>query len=137
MAAGLALTDRRQRAGAALLLLFGVASGWLGATFPCDAGCAGETPTGLAHNLFGLVGFVSVVAAMFVLPRRWTSDASWDRLARATRRLRLVAAAGLTWFVATQALEAQSTAGIAQRVLAASVLSWIGATGWTIAHARR
>jgi hypothetical membrane protein len=119
------------RIGAVLLGYFGVIA-VVHAFLSCDVGCAGSTTTGLLHNVTGLTGFVSTIAAMFVFERRWREDPDWRGHAGFTRVIRLVAIAGLVWFVVTQAADAQATAGIAQRVFAGALVVWVGATGWRL-----
>lgn len=124
------------RIGAALVGAFAVLGAVLQAVFPCDAGCAGATPTGLAHIVLGATGFIAVTAAMFVLPKAWDDRGSWSRLARTTRAVRPVTVAGFLWFIGTQALDAQALAGVAQRLFAASVVAWLAIVGWELARHR-
>lgn len=120
------------RIGAALLGYFGLVA-VVHAFLPCDAGCAGSTTVGFLHNLTGLTGFVAAIAAMFVLGRKWQDDPMWATHAAFTRIIRVVAIAGLVWFVATQAAELESAAaGIAQRTFAGALVVWVGATGWRL-----
>lgn len=122
--------------GATLVGLFGLLSCIGGALIPCDRDCMGATPVGLLHNVAGLTGFVAAIVGAFVLARRWRRDPHWRPHVRFTRICAAVAAAGLVWFVATQALDAQSTAGLAQRTFVAGLLTWIVATAWRIVRGR-
>jgi hypothetical membrane protein len=114
--------------GATLVGLFGLLSCIANGLLPCDRGCLGATPIGLLHNITGLTGFVAAIAGALVLARRWRHDRRWRSHIRFTRIIAALATAGLIWFVATQALDAQSLAGLAQRTFIAALLLWIAAT---------
>lgn len=100
----------------------------------CDVGCKGETPMGLLHNVTGLIGFVAVIAGMLVVAKQWSAVPALRSRVRLTRVLAVVAICGLVTFVATQALDVQSFAGIAQRVFAGSFILWIGSTSARLAR---
>ena len=114
--------------GPVLIGVFGLSSSIANGLLPCDAGCRGETTIGLLHNITGLTGFVAAIVGMFVLARRWRSDPNWRSHVGFTRGAACVASTGLVWFVATQALDAQSLSGIAQRTFAGALLVWITVT---------
>ena len=114
--------------GPALVGFFALSSSIANGLLACDVGCKGQSPVALLHNITGLAGFVAAVAAMLVLARRWRRDPTWRPHARFTRRAAIVALASLLWFVATQATDAQSFAGIAQRIFAGALLLWITLT---------
>lgn len=114
--------------GAALIGIFGLSSGIANGLLPCDADCQGETTIGLLHNITGLAGFVAALVGMFVLARRWRDDPTWRSHVGFTRGAAFVAIAGLIWFVVTQALDAQSLSGIAQRTFVGALLLWITVT---------
>jgi len=120
--------------GPALIGFFGLSSSIANGLLPCDVGCSGETTVGLLHNITGLAGFLAAVVGMFVLARRWKSDSRWQSHVGFTRRAAFVAIGGLVWFVATQALDAQTTSGIAQRVFAGALLLWIATTAARLAR---
>ena len=124
----LARADGRLTLGAALIGVFGVSSCIANALLPCDLACSGETTVGLLHNITGLAGFIAAIAGMIVLSRSWRGDPNWRSQARFTLAAAVVAIGGLVWFVATQALDAQSLAGIAQRTFIAALLTWIAVT---------
>lgn len=94
----------------------------------CDEGCEGETTVGLLHNVTGIAGFVAALTGMVMLARRWRPDPAWRSHADFTLGIFVVALAGLVWFVATQATDSESLAGIAQRVFAGALLLWIAVT---------
>ena len=80
---------------------------------------------GLAHNVTGLIGFVAVIAGMLLVARQWSAVAERRSHVAFTRAAAYVAISGLITFVATQALDVQALAGLAQRVFAGSFLLWI------------
>jgi hypothetical membrane protein len=114
--------------GPALIGIFGLSSSIANGLLPCDAGCQGETTIGLLHNITGLAGFVAAIVGMFVLARRWRDDPTRRSHVGFTYGAAFVAIAGLIWFVVTQALDAQSLSGIAQRTFAGALLIWITVT---------
>lgn len=114
--------------GPASIGFFGLSSSIANGLLSCDVGCQGETTVGLLHNITGLAGFVAAIAGMFVLARRWRDDPRWQSHVGFTRGAAFVAIGGLVWFVVTQALDAQSLAGIAQRIFAGAFLLWIAVT---------
>jgi len=120
--------------GPALIAFFGLSSSIANGLLPCDLGCSGETTAGLLHNITGMAGFLAAILGMFVLAKRWQSDSRWQSHVGFTRRAAFVAIGGLVWFVATQALDAQSTAGISQRVFVGALLLWIATTAAKLAR---
>jgi hypothetical membrane protein len=118
--------------GAALIGFFGLSSAIANGLLPCDVGCEGETTVGLLHNMTGLSGFIAAIAGMFILARRWRDDPVWQPHVGFTRFAAFVALGGLAWFVGTQALDAGSFAGIAQRVFVSALLLWIAVTAWKL-----
>jgi len=114
--------------GPVLIGIFGLLSSIANGLLPCDAGCKGETTVGLLHNITGVVGFIAAIVGMFVLARRWRDDPTWQPHVGFTRGAAFVAIGGLVWFIATQALDAQNLAGIAQRVFVSALLLWIAVT---------
>jgi len=114
--------------GPTLIGLFGLSSSIANGLLPCDLGCQGETTIGLLHNMTGLAGFIAAILGMFVLAKRWRDDPMWRSHVGFTRAVMFVAIGGLGWFIATQALDAQSLAGIAQRTFVGALLLWIAVT---------
>lgn len=118
--------------GPALIGIFGLFSSIANGLLPCDVGCQGATTVGLLHNVTGLSGFIAAILGMFVLARRWRDDPIWQSHARFTRTVAFVAIGGLAGFVITQVLDAQSLAGLAQRIFAGALLLWIAVTAWKL-----
>lgn len=114
--------------GPAFIGFFGLSSSIANGLLPCDAGCDGATTVGLLHNVTGLAGFIAAIAGMLILARRWRDDPRWQSHVGFTQGAAFVAIAGLIWFVVTQAMDAESFAGIAQRVFAGALLLWIAVT---------
>ena len=114
--------------GPVLIAFFGLSSSIANGLLPCDVGCKGQTSVGLLHNITGVAGFLAAIVGMFVLARRWSHDPRWQTRVNFTRATALVAIVGLAWFVVTQAADAQTFAGIAQRVFVSAFLLWISVT---------
>lgn len=118
--------------GAALLTVFGISSCIANGLLPCDVGCSGETPVALAHNVTGVLGFLSAIAAMRILARRWRHDPRWEHHATVTNWAAVASILGLLWFIATQALDAHALGGLAQRVFVSALLLWVARTAWLL-----
>ncbi len=118
--------------GAALLAVFGVSSCIANGLLPCDVACRGETPVALAHNITGVLGFVAAIAGMRILARRWHHDPRWRHHAAPTNLAAVACILGLLWFIATQALDAHSLGGLAQRAFVSALLLWIARTAWLL-----
>ena len=114
--------------GPALIGVFGLSSSIANGLLPCDAGCQGATTVGLLHNVTGVIGFVAAIVGMFVLASRWRDDPYWRSHVAYTRGSAFAAIAGLVWFIATQALDVQGLAGVAQRFFVGVLLLWIVTT---------
>ncbi len=114
--------------GAVLVAVFGFSSAMLNGLLPCDLGCQGSTTVGLLHNVFGTVGFVAGVGAMFVLARRWRTEPGWRSHVPFTRTMAATALVGLLAFIAVEAAEVRTYAGLVQRVFVLALLGWIAGT---------
>jgi hypothetical membrane protein len=120
--------------GFAGVFLFAI--GYVGATFfRCDYGCRPEDPSTsqMLHNTFGLVGYLFAPLVLLLLglaARRWPNAGALSIFAFVTAAFALVA-----WLT----LSPDSPyVGISQRVLEASMLSWVVACGLYLGrHARR
>lgn len=92
------------------------------AVFPCDFGCRPAEPSvsQALHNLFGLIGYLLAPAALFALglaARRWPDAVALSWLGRI---------AAVPALIGLLALES-AYAGAAQRLIEASVLTWVAA----------
>lgn len=110
-----------------LVALTGAGLGVGGGLYPCDAGCAGITPSGKAHTLAGVVGSLALVAAPLALGFA-------TRRHPVARALSLQAwafgAAGLAIFALSLASGAPDSAlapyrGLWQRVFLAFYYAWL------------
>lgn len=115
-------------AGPALIAYFALSSCIANALLPCDPGCEGESTVGVLHIVTGLLGFIAAIIGMFVLARRWRDDAEWGAHARFTKGAALAAVVGLVCFVVTQAADAPTYSGLAQRSFVIVLLVWIAVT---------
>ncbi|MEJ7806440.1 MAG: DUF998 domain-containing protein [Telluria sp.] len=110
------------------IALFGF--GYIVATFyPCEAGCrpAQVTANQVVHNVLGLAGYVTAPLALALLgwqARRWTGASMLVALGFTGAVFALI---GLMLLSPEFAY-----VGIAQRVLEASVLSWVVACGFYV-----
>lgn len=120
--------------GPALIGFFGLSSSIANGLLPCDVGCNGQTSVALLHNITGLAGFVAAIVGMLVLARRWRTEPDWRPHVGFTRAAALVSVGGLVWFVASQAMDAQAFAGVAQRTFVLALLVWIAATALRTGH---
>ncbi|HSJ29637.1 MAG TPA: DUF998 domain-containing protein [Acidimicrobiia bacterium] len=118
--------------GPALVGVFGVSAAIANGLLPCDIGCYGLTPVSQAHNITGLLAILAAIAGMGVLARRWRDDPDWRGHARPTMVAVAVAGSGLVWFIATQVMDRQSLAGVAQRTFVGALLGWMAVTGWRL-----
>lgn len=119
------------RSRVASLGLLGIALfalGYIGAAFfPCDAGCRPTEPSAsqIAHELFGLAGYLTAPPALLALgwrARSWR-DATWLSV------LGFVSG-GSTLLCLLFMSPTFPYAGTAQRVLEASMLTWVVACGF-------
>jgi hypothetical protein len=123
-----AVLPRSWAATLGMIGIFFFALGYVGAAFfPCDAGCQPAEPSQsqILHNLFGLVGYLGAPAFMAILAlaaRSWPGG-GWLALIAALGAL--AAAYGLPGLFD----EVSGTAGQAQRILEAGVLTWVLACG--------
>ena len=107
-------------AGPVLLAFFGctsVVSGLVNTT-PDNAPV---TTASLIHQFAGLVGFLAVIAAMFVFARRFAKDPAWRRYARPTLVWAIAAAVTL---IAIPAVP-PTLFGVAQYAHVATWMSWM------------
>jgi hypothetical membrane protein len=120
--------------GPALIAYFALSSCIANALLPCDPGCEGESTVGVLHIVTGLLGFIAAIAGMFVLARRWRSDPEWSAHARFTKGAAIAGVVGLVGFVVTQAADAPTYSGLAQRSFVVVLLAWIAVTALRLVH---
>ncbi|MCA1798267.1 MAG: DUF998 domain-containing protein [Xanthomonadaceae bacterium] len=88
--------------------------------FPCDFGCRPTEPSvsQMLHNLFGLIGYALAPVTLFLLglgARHWPGGLALSWLGR------IAAVSALFGLLLLES----AYSGIAQRVLEASVLTWV------------
>lgn len=117
--------DERSALGATLLGVFGVVS-VAHAFLPCDAGCEFVSTVGSVHNVTGLAGFLSAIAGVFLISRRFGADPNWESY-RAYSVITAVAglASLVLWIALAKAARIQIMNGLLQRVFAGTILLWI------------
>jgi len=113
-------TVARAVAGPLLLGFFGCTSVVSGLV-DTNPDNAPATTASQVHQLAGILGFLAVIAAMFVFARRFRSDPAWRAYARPT--LLWAIAATLT-FLAVPAAPS-SLFGVAQYAHVATLMSWL------------
>jgi hypothetical protein len=86
---------------------------------------APATAASLVHQLAGVLGFVCVTSAMYVLARRFRADPAWRSFARPTL---LWAVAPTATFLAIFAAAPANLFGTAQSLHIATWLTWTVAT---------
>jgi hypothetical membrane protein len=134
LAVALMLDARRVFAGAVLLVVLGFSGTFMEGVVNCDTGCKGETTEGAIHLMFGLVGFVCGVVALFLLARRFRREPRWARHVTFTRACAWAALAGLILFIVSNG--APAVDGLAQRLFVLPLLVFIAGTGWRLATDR-
>ncbi len=113
--------------GPALIAAFGLAV-FMNGVFPADPAGAPETATGTVHSLSAGLGFIAVIAAMFVLSSRFPEHKEWQNLSSLSRWFGLA-----TIFLMVSYLMAQEGVirawqpwtGLLQRGMAAAVMAWL------------
>jgi len=118
---------RASRLGPALIGAFGLAI-LLNGVFPADPLDGPETLAGTLHSTTAGLGFLGIIATMFLLSRRFAEDEEWQHLASLSRL------SGVATFVLMVSyLMAQEGAvaawnpwtGLLQRGMAAVVMAWL------------
>lgn len=132
VAIALMLDARTPFVGALLLFVLGFSGTFMEGVVHCDSGCEGATTQGAIHLGFGLAGFISGIAALFVLARRWRRDARWQPHARLTKYCAWAALCGFIVFFLSNAEPAID--GLAQRIFVAPLLVFLAATGYRLAR---
>lgn len=116
--------------GPVLIGVFGLVTAVAQPVFSCDAGCEGATGIGLAHNITGVASFLSVVAGIWLMGKRFRITEGWESYAKPSRMTAVAAlVALLTWIFVSKIIGVDSVNGILQRVFVGIVLLWIGFIG--------
>ena len=115
----------RSRTGIILLGIAGLGV-LLAAIFPTDVtpDDSPVTSVGVIHILVSVIGFLCLLAAMFLLSRRFKKDERWQSFSRPSLALALAALAAFIAFMVIQAT-ATPVGGIAQRIFVALYLLWL------------
>lgn len=113
--------------GPALIAAFGLAV-LLNGVFPADPLDAPDTLAGTLHSVTAGLGFLGVIAAMFLLSRRFVDDAEWQHLASLSRLSGVATIVLMVSYLMAQegAVEAWNPwTGLLQRGMAAAVMAWL------------
>lgn len=113
--------------GPILIGAFGLLAAFGNGLFPTDQIGVPETTTGTIHSLTAGFGFLAVIAAMFVLPRRMRHDDDWVDLVGPSRVIGVIAAVLMVTYLVVSESEGllDGYVGLIQRVFAATVLIWL------------
>jgi hypothetical membrane protein len=114
--------------GPVFIGLFGFLALFLNGLFPEDPVGEPQTTNGVIHSTSAGLGFIFVITAMFVLPKRFRSSKNWQRLA--TPSLIFGAASIIFMVVYLMAQEGAVEAwhpftGFLQRLMAGTVMLWL------------
>ena len=118
---------RASRLGPALIAAFGLAM-LLNGVFPADPLDGPDTLAGTLHSATAGLGFLGVIAAMFLLSRRFVEDAEWQQLASLSRLFGVATIVLMVSYLLAQegAVEAWNPwTGLLQRGMAAVVMAWL------------
>jgi hypothetical membrane protein len=96
-----------------------------GGFFPCDPGCNFVTIRGTLHNVFGLTGFVAIIGAALILPRRLKTDSQWQSYRSYSLVTGLLTTVFLVAFIGSSAgLFLLGYRGAIQRLMVGTFLLW-------------
>lgn len=115
------------RRGPVLVGTFGLLAAVGNGVFPSDQYGDPETTVGNLHSLTAGFGFIALIVAMFVLPRRLRLDGNWSDLARLSKRLGVVSTILMLLYLFAAESEGflDDHVGLVQRVFAATALGWL------------
>lgn len=111
----------------ALIAVFGLAI-IINGVFPADPVGAPESPTGTIHSLTAGLGFLAVIAAMFILSRQFLKREAWKNLGSLSRWFGMATIFLMVSYLMAQegAVQAwQPWTGLLQRGMAAAVMAWL------------
>jgi Protein of unknown function (DUF998) len=113
------------RLGLLLILVCGVSS-FVAAAFPTDLRNAVATESGEIHQLSASVGYGCLITAMLLLSWHFRRDKPWRSFHLTSSGLTLV---GLAMLLTMAATGNSDIAGLLQRIMAVTVLTWVALTG--------
>lgn len=131
LAIGLMIDAGKVFVSAILLGVLGLSGAVAEGLAHCDSGCNGATTEGAIHLGFGLIGFVCGIVAVYLLARRWRRDPRWSSLAGFARWCAWLSTAAFALFMISGGLP--DIDGLAQRLFAAVLLTFVVGTGWRLA----
>jgi hypothetical membrane protein len=114
--------------GPALIGVFGLLALSMNGIFPADPVGAPETTVGTIHSLTAGLGFLAVIASMFILPRRFREDKDWTNLAGISRWMGTgTCILMVTYLFAQEGVVGtlEPWTGLLQRIFVATVLLWL------------
>ena len=113
--------------GPILIGAFGLLATIGNGIFPTDQYGAPETTVGTLHSLTAGFGFIAVIVAMFVLPRRLRQDDSWSDLVGWSPWMGIAATILMLLFLFASETDGflDGQVGLVQRIFAATVLTWL------------
>jgi hypothetical protein len=129
---------KRKRLAIVFLGLVGigfVGSGVFNADVPLEDGTTGYTTEGALHDLTGMILFISLIVASFLLVRVFGRDPRWSPSAQTARVFAWLSLAGLIATITASEVTPPGSGGITglvQRVFVATVLTWLGILGWRL-----
>lgn len=114
--------------GPVLIAAFGLLAFISNGIFPADPVGAPETPVGTVHSLTAGLGFISVITALFVLPRRLEKHERWSAISSLSPWFGVVTIVSMVTYLAAQERAIpilHPWTGLLQRLMAGAVLLWL------------
>lgn len=114
--------------GPTLIATFGLLALVMNGVFPADPVGAPDTSMGTAHSLTAGLGFIAVIASMFVMSRRFREHEEWSNLSTISRWFGVASIIFMVSYLMVQegVVEAwQAWTGAFQRLMVAAVMIWL------------
>lgn len=113
--------------GPVLIGVFGLLAVFGNGLFPADQIGSTETTSGTLHSMTAGLGFLAVIAAMFVLPRRLRLDDGWTDLVGPSRAIGVSAAILMVLYLVARETRdfLDGYVGLIQRIFVVTVLTWL------------
>ncbi len=114
--------------GPILISAFGTLALILNAIFPADPIGVPETISGTIHSLGAGIGFLSVIAAMFILPRRLKEHKDWRMLRKMSPVFGIASSVLMLSYLFAQEGVVQvwhPWTGLLQRAMGGTVMLWL------------